>query len=85
MRLLFITAMVVTAAIALIACPYHRPVPGPQTSSSAALSLSGAAHAQLAQPRQSAPPPAEIIWFQGTLDEAFARRPCPCDEPRRRQ
>ena len=81
MRSLLIPAMLITAAIALGGCPYERPVPGPQSSAGAALHFSGATHARQ---QQQAHAPAEINWFQGTLDEAFSHRPCPDAHPQLR-
>lgn len=69
MRSFLITATVATAALALAACHDKRrqePVPPPQ-------SPSGMARVASAKP----PAVSEISWFQGTLDEAFARPPCP--------
>ena len=65
MRSFWITA-VATAALALGACQDKRrpePVPPPQSA------LRGAHTAPAGV--------SEISWFQGSLDEAFARRPCP--------
>jgi len=66
MRPFWITA-VATAALALGACQDKRrpePVPPPQSR------LPGPEHGIQAGV-------SEISWFQGSLDEAFARRPCP--------
>jgi hypothetical protein len=82
MRSLFITAAAVTAALALCGCHYHKqqPVPGPQSSTSA--KTAGAAlHREMQHGASSAHAVSEISWFQGTLEEAFARRPCPADHP----
>jgi hypothetical protein len=64
MKSLFITAAVVTAAIALGGCRGRRPqpVPGPQSAQGTAATASRGV--------------SEISWFQGTLEEAFSRRPC---------
>ena len=64
-----ITAAVATAALALGACQDKRrpePVPPPQSA------LQGGRSGQAAPADVS-----EISWFQGSLDEAFAHRPCP--------
>jgi hypothetical protein len=63
MKSLFITAAVVTAAIALGGCRGKRPqpVPGPQSAPAHSAPTSGVS---------------EISWFQGTLEEAFSRRTC---------
>lgn len=81
MRSLFITAAAASVAIALAGCPYHRqqPVPGPQSSTTDALALSVAAHRDAVHGAKNAHAPGEIIWFQGTLEEAFTRRPCTRD------
>ena len=83
MRSLFITAAVVTAAIALCGCPYHRqqPVPGPQSSATPGSALGAALHRELPHRGTSAHAASEISWFQGTLEEAFAPRPCPAAHP----
>jgi hypothetical protein len=75
MKSLFITAAVVTAAIALGGCPNKRrqPVPGPQ--SAAARDDDSRRTAGTRGHRAS-----EISWFQGTLEEAFSR--ASCDERR---
>jgi hypothetical protein len=79
MKSLLTTAAVVTAAIALCGCPYHRqqPVPGPQSSATPGSALGAALHRAVPHPATSAHAASEISWFQGTLEEAFARRPCP--------
>ena len=77
MRSLLLPAILIAAAIALGGCPYERPVPGPQSSAGAALHFSGATHARQQQPAHAPAAPGEINWFQGTLDEAFARPACP--------
>lgn len=84
MRSLLITATVVTAAIGLAGCPYHKrePIPGPQ--SAVTLSVPASAPRPSAAPPRGGKeqrPPAQINWFQGTLDEAFSRRPCVEDHP----
>jgi hypothetical protein len=84
MRSLFITAAVVTAALALCGCPYHKqqPVPGPQSSATSAKAAGAALHREVQHGASAAHAVSEISWFQGTLEEAFARRPCPADRPR---
>jgi hypothetical protein len=78
MKSLLITATVVTAATVLAGCPYQRqpqPVPGPQSSRGPQARVQaahgGAVRAAIARE------PQQISWFQGSLEEAFARRPCP--------
>ena len=61
MKSLFITAAVVTAAIALGGCRGKRPQPVPGPQSAQATASHGVS---------------EISWFQGTLEEAFSRRTC---------
>lgn len=68
MRAFLVTAALATAALALGACHDKRPkepVPPPQSS------------ARLSAGQSKIPEVREISWFQGTLDEAFARSPCP--------
>ncbi len=77
MRSLLITATLIAAALALSGCPYQQPVPGPQSSAGAALHFGGASRVRQQQPDHAAAAPGEINWFQGTLDEAFARPACP--------
>ncbi len=79
MRSLFITAAVVTAAIALCGCPYHRqqPVPGPQSAAAPGNAPGAAVHREVPHGPASAHAARQISCFQGTLEEAFARRPCP--------
>jgi len=80
MKSLFMTAAVVTAAIALGGCPGKRqkPVPGPQ--SAPAQSAPTTRSERDDDTRRSAATGghgvSEISWFQGTLEEAFSRRPC---------
>jgi hypothetical protein len=68
MRSFLIAATLATAALALSACHDKRPEPVPPPQSAVGM----AAHGGAASPEVS-----EISWFQGTLDEAFARPPCP--------
>lgn len=70
MRSFWITSAVATAALALGACQDKRrpePVPPPQSGLQQGGVSGRAAPAGVS----------EISWFQGTLDEAFASRPCP--------
>ena len=69
MRSLLVTAVVVSAAIALGGCPgkRQRPVPGPQSPTVDDTQRTAATRGHGAS---------EISWFQGTLDEAFSRRTC---------
>ena len=80
MKSLFITAAVVTAAIALGGCPgkRQRPVPGPQSAraQSAPTSRSGRDDDTRRTAASGGPGVSEISWFQGTLEEAFSRRTC---------
>jgi len=80
MKSLFMTAAVVTAAIALGGCPGKRqkPVPGPQ-SAPAQSALTSSNERDDDTQRAAAirgHGASEISWFQGTLEEAFSRRPC---------
>jgi hypothetical protein len=80
MKSLFMTAAVVTAAIALGGCPgkRQRPVPGPQSAPAQSAPTSSNERDDDAQ-RAAATRghgASEISWFQGTLEEAFSRRPC---------
>jgi hypothetical protein len=77
MRSLLLTATLIAAAIGLSGCPYHRPVPGPQSSAGAALHFGGSSHARQQEAAHGPAAPGEITWFQGTLEEAFARPACP--------
>ena len=80
MKSLFITAAVVTAAIALGGCRGKRPqpVPGPQSPAQSAPTSSNGrdddTRRRTAATRSHGV--SEISWFQGTLEEAFSRRPC---------
>jgi hypothetical protein len=80
MKSLFMTAAVVTAAIALGGCPGKRPkpVPGPQSAPAQSAPTSSNEHDDDTQ-RTAATRGhgvSEISWFQGTLEEAFSRRTC---------
>jgi hypothetical protein len=83
MRSLFITAAVVTAAIVLCGCPYHRqqPLPGPQSSATCGRAARAALHREAQHGGTSTHAASEIRWFQGTLEEAFSRRPCTAGQP----
>ncbi len=79
MRALLSTVAVVAVGLAVGGCPNRpqQPLPGPKSSSVSALlpdaaSPSAPPAANVAQGRDS---PDEINWFQGTLEEAFTRRP----------
>jgi|HubBroStandDraft_6_1064221.scaffolds.fasta_scaffold47751_4 hypothetical protein len=75
MRSLLITVTLIAAGIVLSGCPS---VPGAQSSGGAALHFGGGAvGARQDEPAPAAVAPGEINWFQGSLDEAFARPPCP--------
>ncbi len=87
MRALLTAVAVLAAALALGGCPnrQQQPVPGPRSAPTAATRPGAAprssapARADDAQERNS---PDEINWFQGTLEEAFTRRPRTEDRPR---
>jgi hypothetical protein len=82
MRSLLITITLIATAIVLGGCPS---VPGPQSSAGAALHFgAGATRAQPADHAAGGAAPGEINWFQGSLDEAFARPPCPYSHARLR-
>ena len=69
MRSFFITVAVAMMVLALGACQNKRrpePVPPPQSK-----------HALIANQDEPDSGVSEISWFQGTLDEAFSRGPCP--------
>jgi hypothetical protein len=80
MKSLFMTAAVVTAAIALGGCPGKRqkPVPGPQSAPAQSTPTSSNQRdddtRHIAATRGHGV--SEISWFQGTLEEAFSRRTC---------
>jgi hypothetical protein len=85
MRALLSTVAAIAAALALAGCPNReqQPVPGPKSSTlSGALPSAPAysAPAAPATPRERGSPD-EINWFQGTLEEAFSRRPSTEDHP----
>jgi hypothetical protein len=72
MKSLFITAAVVTGAIALGGCRGKRPQPVPGPQSAPVLSDNDTQRAAATDGHGVS----EISWFQGTLEEAFSRRPC---------
>jgi hypothetical protein len=79
MRALLSTVAVVVIGLALCGCPnrQQQPLPGPKSTTvsgrvSPAPSQLGPAASSSPQGRDS---PDEINWFQGTLEEAFTRRP----------
>ena len=79
MRAVLSTVAVVVVGLALGGCPNRpqQPLPGPKSSTVSerlpdAVSHAAPAGADVAQGRDS---PDEINWFQGTLEEAFTRRP----------
>ena len=80
MKSLFMTAAVVTAAIALGGCPGKRtkPVPGPQ--SAPAHSAPTFTNERDDDTQRNAATGSrgvsEISWFQGTLEEPFSRGTC---------
>ncbi|MBS0581391.1 MAG: hypothetical protein JSR36_19210 [Proteobacteria bacterium] len=86
MRALLTAVAVLAAALALGGCPNRQqpPVPGPRSSTSTAarpgsVPRSAPGDVEDARERNS---PDEINWFQGTLEEAFTRRPRTEDRPR---
>jgi hypothetical protein len=85
MRALLSTVAVIAAALALAGCPNRQqpPVPGPKSSALSGVVPGTPAHsapAASASPRERDSPD-EINWFQGTLEEAFSRRPSTEDHP----
>ncbi len=79
MRALLSTVAVIGVGLALGGCHdrQQQPLPGPKSSTVSGLVPGAASHAE---PAPSASPPGraspdEINWFQGTLEEAFTRRP----------
>jgi hypothetical protein len=85
MRALLSTVAVVVIGLALGGCPnrQQQPLPGPKSATVTGLlpqapSQSAPAAAAAPQARES---PDEINWFQGTLEEAFTRRPPVEDRP----
>jgi hypothetical protein len=88
MRALLSTVAVIAVALALSGCHdrQQQPLPGPKspTPTTSARRTNSGPHAPAAaapgstQERDS---PDEINWFQGTLEEAFSRRPRTDDRP----
>jgi predicted small lipoprotein YifL len=80
MKSLFMTAAVVTAAIALGGCPGKRPKPVPGPQSAPAQSAPTSSNERDDDSQRAAATrghgASEISWFQGTLEEAFSPRPC---------
>ena len=80
MKSLFMTAAVVTAAIALGGCPGKRPKPVPGPQSAPAQSTPTSSNERDDHSRRTAVTRghgvSEISWFQGTLEEAFSGRTC---------
>ncbi len=79
MRALLSTAAVIVVGLALGGCPNRpqQPLPGPKAATVSGLMPGSVAHPE---PAASGSParrdsPDEINWFQGTLEEAFTRRP----------
>ena len=79
MRALLSTVAVVVVSLALGGCPkrQEQPVPGPKSATVSGLLPGSASHAAPAASTspQGRDSPDEINWFQGTLEEAFTRRP----------
>jgi hypothetical protein len=74
MRLLLIACVAGTAALLLTGCPDLAAGPSPAGKPDVTPAhTGGGAHHSVS----------EIVWFQGTLDEAFSRRGCPDSSPRR--
>jgi hypothetical protein len=85
MRSLLITAAVVTVAMALTGCPnrQQQPLPAPRSSAVSGIVPNTTPHTAAPASGNARQPdsPDEISWFQGTLEEAFSRRPCTEDHP----
>jgi hypothetical protein len=85
MRALLSTVAVIVVGLALAGCPnrQQQPLPGPKSSTVSGLMPGSAPRS--APPASATPQgrdsPDEINWFQGTLEEAFTRRPCTEDGP----
>ena len=74
MRSLLIACVAGTASLLLTGCPDLPADPSPAAKPDIARAPGGGgAHRSVS----------EIVWFQGTLDEAFSRRGCPESSPRR--
>lgn len=78
MRALLSTVAVIVVGLALGGCPNRQqPVPGPKSATVSEVlpgSVSRSEPAATGSP-QGRDSPDEINWFQGTLEEAFTRRP----------
>jgi hypothetical protein len=85
MRALLSTVAVIVVALALAGCPnrQQQPLPGPKSPTSSGLKPRVITHAAAQSPgsSQERDSPDEINWFQGTLEEAFSRRPRTDDRP----
>ena len=85
MRALLSTVAVIAVAWALGGCPsrQQQPIPGPKSSTVSGLVPQAAPRAAPAAPAalQERGSPDAINWFQGTLEEAFSRRPATEDRP----
>jgi hypothetical protein len=85
MRALLSTVAVVVISLALAGCPnrQQQPLPGPKSATASGLgphAPSPPVPSPAATP-QGRDSPDEINWFQGTLEEAFTRRPATEDRP----
>src|SRR5271170_6460591 len=83
MRSLFITTAVVTVAIALCGCRQHRqqPLPGPQSLATSGTAAGAALHREVSTVRHECARAAKLSCVPGTLEAAFARRPCAAAHP----
>jgi hypothetical protein len=84
MRSLLSTMAVFAVALALGGChDRQQPLPGPKSPTPASSARTANTHAPPAAPAaaQERDSPDEINWFQGTLEEAFTRRPRTDDRP----
>jgi hypothetical protein len=87
MRALLSTVAVLATALGLSGChdrQQQQPLPGPKSATASGrlpTAAPSAAPAASGSPRERDSPD-EINWFQGTLEEAFSRRPATEDRPR---
>jgi hypothetical protein len=85
MRALLSTVGVIAVALALAGCHnrQQQPLPGPKSPTTSALKPRVVTHTATQSPgsSQERASPDEINWFQGTLEEAFSRRPHTDDRP----
>jgi hypothetical protein len=85
MRALLSTVAVIAVALALGGCPnrQQQPLPAPKSPTTSGLKPGVATHAapRVTAGSQERDSPDEINWFQGTLEEAFTRRPRTDDRP----